>query len=122
MNARALIIAILSIAIGGCTVTRPLENAPIEWKSSLERGDRIVILDAAGKTHDVHFYAIADGVLHGERTGETPTKVSVEITDIQSLEIREVSVGRTVSNVVVGTLALAGIVLWAGMQSGAAGM
>lgn len=122
MNAKVLMIAMLSLVMSGCTVTRPLADEPSTWESLLKRGDRIVIHDVAGQAHDVRFHAIADGVLYGEQAGETPSEYAVEMRDIDAVEIRKFSAGRTVSNVVVGTLTVAGVILWAGMQSGAAGM
>lgn len=93
---RILICALTSLSLLGCTTMRPMDAASTELTTQLEPGDHIIVYERSGRVIDMTLTEIGDGMLHGHTDDPAASPVTVDIRDIERLEVEKIDPGKSV--------------------------
>lgn len=93
---RTLVCAIASLTMLGCTSMRPIEAGPAGLSAQLEPGDHLIVYERSGRVVDMTLMEVGEAALHGRTVDEAALPVTVDIRDIERLEIEKIDPGKSV--------------------------
>src|SRR5688500_14359811 len=88
-SAIAKFLAVCVIFISGCANLQPVNIADESGRSSIAKGDTVVVSTHSGETHSFKVVDITADGLHGKA-------ISIPYSDIRLLEIRRIDVQKTI--------------------------
>ena len=119
MAFRILICALTSLALIGCTSMRPIGAGPADLVAELEPGDHLIIYERSGRIVDMTLTEIDGDLLHGQPTGPVAAPLTVDIGDIERIEVEKVDAGKTVLAGIGTVVLILPLAVLAALASGA---
>ncbi len=120
MTFRIFICALTSLALIGCTSMRPIGAGPADLVAELEPGDHLIIYERSGRIVDMTLTEIDDNLLHGQPTGPVAAPLTVDIGDIERIEVEKVDPGKTVLAGIGTVIVILPLIAIAALAGGAA--
>lgn len=108
---RTGVIALVSLALVGCSSTRTLDGDPTNWSDTLRTGDRVTVVEASGQQVDIRFETIEDGVLYGAHIDDDGSAYAVPLDEVDTLSVADVGNRGTGKTMAVIGLIILGIEL-----------
>lgn len=106
MQARLIVILIAGISLVGCTTMRPVDTQPANLTEQIEVGDHLVVYEKSGRIVDMTVSVISDTTLDGTLASNTYVPVTVNIDDIEKIEVEKIDGVKTTLAVVGGTIVI----------------
>lgn len=119
MAFRILICALTSLALIGCTSMRPIGAGPADLVAELEPGDHLIIYERSGRIVDMTLTEIDGDLLHGQPTGPVAAPLTVDVGDIERIEVEKVDAGKTVLAGIGTVVLILPLAVLAALASGA---
>lgn len=117
---RIFICALTSLALIGCTSMRPIGSGPADLVAELEPGDHLIIYERSGRIVDMTLTEIDGDLLHGRPTGLVAAPLTVDIGDIERIEVEKVDPGKTVLAGIGTVIVILPLIAIAALAGGAA--
>ncbi|NCF51736.1 hypothetical protein GWP57_09000 [Gammaproteobacteria bacterium] len=115
MNGKILCVLLTAISMIGCTTMRPVDTRQPELERKLSPNDHLLVYEKSGRVIDMTFIELDAEILRGRLTDGSQGPTSVDIAEIERLEIEKVDGVKTTLAVIGGTIIIVPIALIAGM-------
>ena len=113
--AKTIVAILVAVSLMGCTTMRPLEATRAQLEADLEPDDRLLIYESSGRIVDMTFIELDGDTIRGRLTDSGQGPISVDIKDIEKLEIEKIDGAKTTLAVVGATIVLVPVALAAGV-------
>jgi len=122
MTGKILITILAVVSLTGCTTMRSMDTTRADLEAELQPDDRLVVYETSGRIIDMTFIDLEGETLYGRLTDGSQVPISVELSDIEKLEVEKIDGAKTTLAVVGGTLVLVPVALAAGLVGIMTGM
>lgn len=102
MTSKLIIVLIAAVSLIGCTSMRPMSTQETDLSAQLDMGDHLVVFENTGRIVDMTLTEIDGDILRGRLTDGSIGPVSVEIANIEKIEVEKISGVKTTLAVVGG--------------------
>ena len=115
MFCRQLIVMISIVSLVGCTSMRAIEMEQTDFTDHIDTGDHLVVYEKDGRIVDMHVAKVEETVLYGSLVGAGWSTVTVELKDVEKIEIEKISAAKTTGAAVGGLVLLPIVAAFAGL-------
>jgi hypothetical protein len=118
MNSKLIIILIAGISLVGCTTMRPIDGQQTNLAEQVEVGDHLIVYEKTGRIVDMTVAVIGADSLEGTLASSSYVPVTVDIDDIEKIEVEKIDGVKTTLAVVGGTIVILPLFLIAALTGG----
>jgi len=118
MKGKLIVVLVTMISMFGCTTMRQMDARRGGLQTQLEFNDHLVIYESSGRIIDMTFIEIDNARIRGRLTDGSQGPISVDLDDIEKMEIEKIDGVKTTLAVVGGTVIILPLALIAVLVGG----
>ena len=112
----ALLVILCMVFAQGCTTLKDVSDTSVPLDQLLETGDHIIVYEHNGQIVDMRFVVLDGDVIRGSLTSNGLEVVTVNVNDIEKMEMEKIHGGLTTAAVIGGIVLLPIAAMGVGMS------